>query len=465
MPFQMPVQATYGARHTQNWKVYDTTGGAPPGTGAWVNGKLITRPLDWDEVLHLLYPTGSQGYPLSALITKMSKKPAVDPEFNWFSKTLPSQEALNTGVYIDAALTTAYGGGGLVGDVIYIKTSLTDIQHFRDGHEVMIVSPTDSLFMLRGKVVGVAQNGVNSFLAINLLEADVSSLLTNAGTLGLSTIVIGDINPEYGAMPGNLLYEPIKFTNYTQIFREPLRISRTALQSAYRIGSKGDYQEAHRETLERHSIQKEKAWFFGLPTERMGANGMPERTTAGLTWFISNFGGLVADFRTINVPELVIPAGATWINWGGRFMDYCASMIFRYGGMGGRLAFCGFGALAGINSMIKYGPNSNYTINTGMTSYGINVTELITPFGKLNFVLHPLWGNYAHMRNTMYVVSMEDLQYRALQDTKFYDDNTDRSLSHARLDGIAEEYLTEAGLAMYNPVKFGIINGIGLDRP
>lgn len=470
MPFNIyPERGQAGPRHTKNWSLYDPSAGTPPGTGAWVSGEGITRPMDWDWILHLLYPSGSKGYPLTALISKMSKKIVTDPRYHWFGKSLPSQSGEITGVFSDAGLVNAYAGGGIAGDLIFVQMSLQDSQHFRDGHEVMFSHPTYDSFMLRGKVVAVAPNGTRSFVSVYLLEAD-SVALPNASALGGYLIIIGDINPEFGAAPNNIAYESVKFENYTQIFRQPVRISNTALHTAYRLGTsagntRGDYAEQVREALELHGMQKEKAFIFGLPTERVGNNGMPERTTAGILWFIHNFGGVVADFRTLVDPDFPIPAGALWNEWGSRFLDYIMARIFRYGGMGSRLCFCGWGAISGIQNCVMYAPKTQYTIGVRESAYGINITTLVSPFGELQLVSHPLFTYVPSMRNAMLIISMEDLEYRELRPTKYIAEAKDNPTSPGLLDGITEEYINESGLALYFPPKFGIIYGVGLDRP
>lgn len=471
MPFQVPAnpypqRVNQGHRSTVDWALYDYQQGVPPGTGAWVNGIYQWRPTDWDSFLHYLYPTGNKAYPLTALITKMKKKPVSDPQFNWFSKGMPTQTANNTGVFRDAGLTIAYVGGGVVGDVIYVRAVLEEVQHFRDGHEAMIASPTDPTMILRGKVVGVAPNGNNSYIAINLLEADTNSLTSNAGTPGNVTMVIGNINPEAGAMPGNISYDPVKFTNYTQIFRTSVRMSRTAMQTKIITSKDGGYADEKKQALELHGMEREKAFLFGLPTENIGLNGKPERTTGGIYDFILRRGGFIDDFRTTTpASTLAIPAGGAWVDWGSQWLDYALAKPFALGGIGSRLGFCGYGAFIGINNAVKYGPKAQYTLTPRMSEYGINVQTLLGPVGQVDLVLHPLLSMMPNFQHSLLLISFEDLTYRYLQETQYYKDSVSINTGHTRIDGIAEEFLTECGLQLNFPQKFGYFSGVGLDRP
>src|SRR5690606_9085689 len=107
-------------------------------------------------------------------------------------------------------------------------------------------------------------------------DNSANSNLSNCDTL----LVIGSINPEAGERPQPLGYDPVEWSNNTQIFRNSLEISRTARLTRLRTGDA--YKELKRETLEYHMIEMEKAFLWGVKTSNTGANGKPERTTMGL---------------------------------------------------------------------------------------------------------------------------------------------------------------------------------------
>ena len=466
--YHYPESAVTGPRHTENFRYYDPTPIIPGGAAkGWVSGKYTTRPTDWNYALHRMYPSGSKGYPLTALITKMQKSPATDPEFHWMSKMLPSQCGAITGVFRDPGLTTAYAGGALEGEVLYFRVSLDDSTHFRDGHEAAIISADYADYILRGKVISVAPAGANSFVSLQLLENDGVAPAPVASSPNASIIVIGSINPEFGATPSNIIYDPTTFKNYTQIFRTPYRISGTARATRYLPGSPGDYAEGMRETLEMHGITMEKAFLLSVPTEKIGVNNMPERTTGGIQWFIQNHGGTIADFRTIPTAISDIPAGATWNEYGTRFLDYMMYQVTQFGGYGNRICFCGGGAISGIQNAVLYRPKTSYTIGYKESAFGINVVTLYSPFGEFQLVVHPLFAYFPNFLNSMFIISLEDLRYRPLngRDTTYHSEAPGKSPSPGYLDGTTEEYLTECGLELHFPVKFGIAHGIGKDRP
>src|SRR5262249_57614648 len=106
----------------------------------------------------------------------------------------------------------------------------------------------------------------------------------------------GTATPE-GALLGNAIaYKPVRQYNFTQIFRTPLSLTRTARKTRLRYDDEGPYREAKREALQIHSIELEKAFLFGEREEIISltsasgplditSQGQPLRTTRGfLNW-------------------------------------------------------------------------------------------------------------------------------------------------------------------------------------
>jgi hypothetical protein len=303
------------------------------------------------------------------------------------------------------------------------------------------------------KVTSRVINGASSYAVVKLLEADP----TTTGIADCDTVlVVGNINAEGAAMPDAISYNPTKLYNYTQIFRTPLEITRTARRTRLRTGD--PYKEIKREALELHSIEMEKAFIWGTRTENTGDNGKLERTTGGLIEWISDNSGITSLYTTDSSAGV---DGKTWEQGGEDWLDYYLEQIFRYGS-DERLAFVGSGVLLEINKLIKlYG---NYQLMPKTTSYGIKVMQWVTPFGILNMKRHPLFSYEATNRNSMIVFEPRDLTYRYIDDTTFYDDPEKKNTGYSRIDGTKEEFLTECGLEMHHPLKCGYLNGFGSDN-
>ena len=417
------------------------------GNGDW---STDTRPKNWREKILFLYPNGDA--PLTAILSKMKSESTDDPEFNWFEKTLPSQAGTVSSVYTTADVsTTEYTTGGAVGDVLYVKVAASVAAHFRIGHQALLRNTANYADDCNSKVVAVTLNGASSVIAVKLLEADP----TTTGIADCNRIlVVGNVNPEGGTMPQAIAYDPSKRYNYTQIFRTPLSITRTARKTKLRTGDQ--YKEAKRECLELHSIEMEKSFIWGVASEGTGANGKPERTTAGLVKAITGGSGLTSDY--VNESDW---SGQSWLSGGEEWLDTQLETMFRYGSQD-RLAFVGSGTILAINKLIKeYG---NYELSTNTVSYGIKVKTWDTPFGSIHMKIHPLFSYEVTNRNSMVVFDPADLKYRYIDDTQFFKDPDKQNTGRNRIDGTDEEYLTECGLEYHFTEKCGYLNGFGSDN-
>lgn len=426
------------------------------GNGDWVADQ---RPKNWRDTILFLYPNGD--VPLTAILAKMKSQRVDDPEFNWWTKTLPTQAAAITGVYTDSILSTAYTSGGVIGTELYIKMAAADVSQFRIGHQVLLRDASDFTVDVNAKVIGKGTNGASSYVQVKLLEADDNSSHSHDLSDADRIIIIGNINEEGAAMPSAIAYDPVKLYNYTQIFRTPLSITRTARKTRLRTGDQ--YKEAKREALELHSLEMEKAFLFGIKTESTGTDGKPERTTEGiLTCLRENVPANVDDFALNSTYS-----GKGWLDDGGgeHWLETYLELVFRYGA-GEKLALCGNSALLALNRLAKV--NGHFTMTPQTTSYGIRVVEWVTPFGTIYLKRHPLMSQETTLQKSMLLLEPKNLTYRFVDDTQFYGEGEAKQAAPGtnggRRDGTVEEFLTEAGLEMHHPATMMFLNGLGDDN-
>ena len=428
----MSVDAFFGLRATDDFTV----------TGQ--------RPENWREMILYLYPNGDA--PLTALMAKMQNESTDDAHYHWYTKSLPSQSAalVDAAVYTDSGLSAAYVSGGVAGDTVYLKVSAANLIQFRVGHQVLIRDESDLTVDVTAKVTAKGA----AYLTCYLLEDDDNS---SAGDLSDAdyVLIIGNSNAEGAQIPDAISYDPTEHENYTQIFRTPLEITRTARKTKLRTGEA--YKEAKREALELHSIEMEKAFLWGVLANITGSNGKPERFTQGLIPNIKVNSGNVTNYVTDEDFD-----AQTWLNAGEDWLDKWMEIIFRHGS-DTRMAFVGSGALLAINKLIKANGNFEYTEKT--YSYGIKAFEWVTPFGTLVMKRHPLFSYEATNRHSMVVFDPSDLKSRYIDDTSFYAEGEKQNTGHGRYDGTKEEYLTEIGMEHHFPIKCGYLYGIGSDNP
>lgn len=431
---------------------------APYGMGVRGNDTWADyeRPKNWRDMILYLAPNGDA--PLTAILAKLSKSSVNDPEFNWWEKTLPTQGGTVTGVYEDLALSDDYDASDdfAAGLNVYVTAAANVIKEIRPGHQVLLRTTSNASNDVNAKVTHVEINGSSSFVTCKLLEAD------GTGDGDLSDCdridIIGNINPEGGLIPQPVSYKPNKLTNYTQIFRTPLSITRTARKTRLRTGDQ--WREMRREALQLHSIEMEKALIFGIKTENTGDNGEPERTTWGIIDYIQqNASAHDLDYVTDSGAAY---DGKLWSEAGRDWMDEKLELIFRYGSRD-RLAYCGSGALLGIQRLAQLYSTFNITPQT--SAFGTSIVTWVTPFGNLHMKTHPLFTYNAADRNRMLIISPENLKERYIDQTHLKKDDSEKKAGQLGYDGTKEEFLTEMGLELHHAFTFGLLNGVGEDNP
>ena len=412
------------------------------------------RPENWRAGILRLYPNGDM--PLTALTGLMPSTPVDDPHFHWWTEAMPSQRATVTGRYTDSALANAYVSGATAGTTLYFSMSAADVAQFRVGHQVLLRDASDYTVDVNGKVTAVSENGASSYIAVLLLEADDNG---TGGTHDLSdcdvAMIIGSINSEGATRPDAITISPTEFENYTQIFRTSIDLTRTMMKTKMR--SEDAYPKAKKDGLWFHGIEMEKAFMWGIKSQRTGSNGKPERTTDGLLAFIKG-AGTVADYSLDAATEY---DGKTWLEAGERWMDEHLEEIFRYGG-DEKLCFAGSGALLGIQRLAK--ATGSIQLQVRDAAYGIRVITWVTPFGEITLKRHPLFSYEATNRNSMVIFEPKNIAFRYVDDTFFKADNSDRTGGGTGKDGKDEEWLTEGGLEFYHGETCGYLNGVGLDN-
>jgi len=421
------------------------------GNGNWVTNQ---RPENWREMILRLYPNGSA--PLTAMLSMLGSEATDDPVFHWWTKNLPDQGGDVSGVYTDAALSSAATTAGFAeGTTLYFKVAEAVADEFHEGHTAMAQKGSDHNYSYIGLVTDVVKNGASSYLAVKLREASSTTYpITSTDTID----VAGNSNPEGAPMPSALSYDPVEYYNYTQIFRTSLAITDTARQT--RLRTDEAYQEAKREALEIHAMEMERAFLFGARFSGTGSNGKPQRETYGLRKFI-------LDHAADNVDNYQTSVGYGSVGWtaaagGEKWLNEQLEIIFRKGS-NEKIGLIGNQGLLAINRLAQTSADVN--INPMTVAYGMRVLEWITPFGTLYLKTHPLFSHRPALRRDLLVLEPSNLRYRYVRnrDTRFISDPRDNRNTNNSKDGTEEEFITEAGLEVHHPDTMGYLSGLGLD--
>jgi len=410
------------------------------------------RPKNWRQKVLELFPNGDA--PLTAIMSKLKSESTDDAEFKWFEKDLAAQAGEITGVYTDANMATAYTTGAVVGMTLYVKVPLAFAQECRAGHQLLLRDITAVTKDVNCKVLDTLENGASSKITIKLLEVEqTADDLADVDR----ALIIGNINPEGGDMPPGISYGQENVYNYTQIFRTPLSITRTAKKTKLRTGDK--YVTMKKDALQYHSIEMEKGLIWSIRTEFTGLNGKPERTSGGLMYFIRNEGGIIDDYRS----STDVTAGTSWLNGGEDWLNEQLRKIFRYGSRE-RLAFVGDKTVLAIQKLIKNSAGITYSLSVSTESYGLAVTKWVTPFGTIQMMTHPLFSYEPTNQKSMLLLDTSKMIYRYIDDTGFFKDGENQNTGYTRRDSTDEEWLTEAGYEFHHAKCFGFLDGFGEAR-
>ena len=431
------------------------------GTGDWVTNQL---PEDWNETILYLFPNGDA--PLTAMMSKMGTEPINSVKTHWWTQGLPIQAATLTNIYTDSTLGTAYVSGGTSGSHVYVKLPTeTDVDHFRVGHQVTVRVAADLAGDVVTKCVERTKNGASSYLKLRLLEADDNGSSTTMAD-ATRVLVSGNMNAEGASMPDTIVYDPTEWYNNTQIFRTPLEITGTAIATELRTNPQA-YPKAQKECLKTHSMEREKAFWFSVPSSTVNSdNGKPERTMMGIIPAIrGTYDGHGGPAGTVgNYVTDSDYSGKSWLSGGEAWLNTQLETIFLYGNVN-KMAFVGNSTLMAIQKLVQN--NGDFMWGPDTTIYGIKVREWITPLGSIALMTHPLFNYEVTMRKVMVIVEPENIKRSPLmtRDTNFISETIGKTNSgYTRRDGIKEEYLTEETLKLYHPIGWAFLEGFGDDN-
>lgn len=420
----------------------------------------VERPKNWRQGILLLFPNGDA--PLTAILSKLREQPTDDPEYSWFEKGLPVQRmdvigasiVLNAvpadGVDVAGADTTTNPQAAI--KVRPIGGSSGDTTILKPGHILRNEEKNENYLVLKkANAGGIDYVIVRRNIGTTYVEGGASTLpaITGDTSTALSDhlTIVGSGFPEGAPIGTAIAYAPAKYSNFSQIFRTPLFLTRTARKTRLRWDTSGAYAEAKREALQLHALEMERAFFFGEKSENTSlpnpddpltviSSGQPLRTTRGiLNWLPTITTTSISVHTDLNAFNSGILTEAIW--------DSFLEEAFRYGSRE-KAAFCGSTAMNVLTQLAK-NKSTIEAVPTDQT-YGMAMMRYLTPFGTVYLINHPLLSDNPNWRKDLYIVDVDKLTFRYVTDTVFL-----RNRQNPGDDASKDEFLTEAGLEMHFP--------------
>jgi hypothetical protein len=367
------------------------------------------RPKNFREMILFMNPNGSA--PIFALTAKAKKKTVDDPEYAWWNETnvLIRLQINNASNYTSSATQ-------LTVDTLDPTASTLNVNYgtatnLKPG-DLLMVEPASDAAVFAPEYVEVTDILSDTDFVVRRGAAGSTAAAINDNQF---LLLVGSSYAEGGVAPKAVARNPVKFNNYTQIFKNSYELSNTASQTRFRTGD--PWSNDKKRKMFDHSRDIEMATLFGRKNEIASSaeNGKPLRTFGGLRQQIPS----TRQFVFSGPVKLGTDASNS-------FLDNVYK-VFDYDSPAGdtRLAFCGNYAL---NSLAKVAASTtNVRLNSDqiITQYGMQFREFIMPQGRLLIKSHPLLnihgGIYA---KSMFILDFASINYVCLKgrDTKTFDD-------------------------------------------
>jgi hypothetical protein len=366
------------------------------GTGDW---SADERPKDFRSNILFFNPNGEA--PIFALTGKAGKRVVKDPEFSWWNEgnalvRLQVNGALGSGdtlISVDTADPTSTTLGANYGTATHLKPG-----------DILMVEPAADAQAYAPELIEV-----DNVLSDTQFSAKRGAGGTTPASIGndIWLTLIGSAYAEGTGAPKAVSRNPIKFFNYTQIFKNTYELTGTADHTDTRTGS--PWSNDKKRKAYDHSRDIELSILFGRRSEVTGANGKPQRTFGGLRTFIPASNTTV--FGSAVTPSSLISALAPVFD-------------FNTGAGDTRMAFVGNTAAMALGKIFNAATNIHINATERVKVYGIHFQELILPQGRVLFKTHPLLSRHGLYRKSAFVIDFDALKWAPLQgrDTKTFDD-------------------------------------------
>lgn len=371
-----------------------------------------------------LMPNGQA--PLFGMTAMLPSETALQVEHGFFTKTM-----LFPSMNLDAAVAGA-------SDTVFTVASTTNL--------------------LPGMLMRAQSTG--EIVIINqVLSSTTVSVTRGIGTIAAGAVAdnvdwyqVGNAFEESSIRPNALQINPVRITNYTQIFRNTWALSGSA-QATQVIAGESTVAESRQDCAAFHAADIEKALFFGQKSSGT-RNGQPFRTMDGLINIVSTLANYPSSYAAVNVTT----AGATT-----NFTQLEAALdpVFNQAtdpkAGNQRVLFVGGTARKVLNNVGRL--NATYELYNNETSYGLQFSSFKIARGSFNMIEHPLFNSNANWSKMAIAVDLSTFRvaYLGGRKTKKEDFNMSGQPVDNGIDAVGGTLLTEMTCVVKNPPANAVI--------
>ena len=357
--------------------------------------------VDMSNEIGFLEPSAN---PLVVLTKKIGTEGTHNPKYEWMDNDVEVRWSEVNGAHSDSVATVNVKAGH---GVYFTKGDLVKVPTTGEVFRVTNIT-TDALSVTRG----IGEEGASAI-------ADKATLL-----------ILGNSAMQGSGAPAENIVGVTPHFNYTQIFKTAFSVTNTL--DATKLYGRKELARLRKNAGIKHAKSMEYAFLFG--NKSLDVSGaQPISTTEGImTTLASNANNVSKASASVKEADLI---------------DFCKK-VFTYGG-DSRVALSSPSMLAWITGLAS--DKLKLVQSQHDKTYGLNINKILTPFGVLNLVMHPLLIN--SYDNHLVALSMDDVKFKPLtgRDTKLM-----TNIQARDEDGQRDMFLTEAGIQMKLPLKHGI---------
>jgi hypothetical protein len=397
-------------------------------TGSTDTSHILSNQIvvDMADKIYLLEPNAA---PLYVLVSKLNKRVATNTTIEWLEDELnPSWFKLRGGT------ASAFNSNS---NCISGAISASDKVTYLNYYDLVKIPVT-------GEIILITWVGTDATSTFSATRAAGGSTAASAQT-GVDAVIIGSAFPE-GSLSTDLYTrstQTSRVSNYLQIFRKSVQISKTLANTELYGGEDRNYQRKKKGIELMRDL--ERAFLFG---------GMEQDTSTSSTGYIRQTGG-IGHFISTNSTAV----GGTMTETEFEGFLRC---LFRYGSST-RYLFCAPIVLS-VVSMWAQGKLQTFSKDK---TYGIAISQYLSPSGTINLVKETLlentggpssgalstdyYGGYA------YAIELEELVYRYLQNR---DVQFETEIQHPGDDYFKDQYICEVGMEFHSEKKHAELTGV-----
>lgn len=351
------------------------------GTGNWGTDE---RPKNFREGILRFNAAGTA--PIFALSSKAGKRSVDDPEFSWWTEgnviirlqVNGAAASTDTLINVDSADPTTSTLGANLGTATNLKPG-----------DILLVEPTADNTTFDHELIEV-----DDVLSDTQFTARRGVGGTTAATIANNVwlTVIGSAYAEGTGVPRSVSRNPLKYSNYIQIFKDTYELTGTADKTKTRTNN--NYSEDKKRRGFKHSSDIEWSILFGRASETTGDNGKPKRFMAGLR-------SLIPASNVTVFSSAVTPSS---------FLDAIAPVFdFDTGAGDTRMVFAGNQALIELSKI--FAQEVMFNVNNVVKVYGLDFQEFVLPNGRVLMKSHPLMSRHGLYKKSAFTVDFDAIKY------------------------------------------------------